>query len=101
MASMTASPPRTSGKALAAFGLALLSFGLGLVIGVPALLLVAVSLPLCLLARRDIRRSDGRLQGCGWAKAALAGNGVSLLTCLVLLPAVAKVRETAHKMQSV
>jgi hypothetical protein len=98
MESQMACPPRTSGKALAAFGLALLSFGLGIAVGVPALLLVALSVPLCLLARRDVRRSDGPLMGRGWARAALVVNGVSLLTVLALLPAIARVREAANKM---
>src|SRR5437879_2402525 len=92
------SPSPTSGKALAAFGLALGAFGLGLAVGVPALALAAVSVALGLLARRDLRRSDGRLVGRGYAKASLAVNGLSLLSFLVVQPAIERVRETANKM---
>ena len=51
--------PATSGKAIVSLLLALLSFGVGLAAGCPALLVGAVSLVLAVLAMLDIHRSRG------------------------------------------
>ncbi len=91
-------PPRadqkTSGKAVAALVLGLLSCG---ITGLPAIILGIISLI-------EINNSRGRLRGKGMAVAGLVLGGLSFLAAPVmfglLIPAVQKVREAAGDVQS-
>jgi hypothetical protein len=90
----------TSGKASAALVLGLLSFCLGILTAIPAIILAILSL-------NEISRSRGRLGGKGLAIAGLicACLGTVLLVLLVLpvlllVPAVSEVREATTRIQS-
>ncbi len=86
--------PTTSGKAIASLVLGLLSFGVPIVLAIPAILLAILGL-------RDIRRSQGRLVG---RRLAIAGIVTSLVGNLIfglavvfgLLPAVRAVASEEH-----
>jgi prepilin-type processing-associated H-X9-DG protein len=90
---------QTSGKAVAALILGLLSLCLSLVAGVPAVLCGVLSLG-------DISRSGGRLRGQGMAIAGIVLGGVGslliapLILIALLVPAVQKVRSAAERIKS-
>ncbi len=88
--------PRTSGKAITAFVLGLLSFCLWIFAGIPAIVYGILGL-------RDIGASRGRLKGQGLAIAGMILGGVAMLLAVpflliaLLVPAVQKVREAAGR----
>ncbi len=89
-------PPRTSGKAIAAFVLGLCSFVCNIFTGVPAIILGCLGLS-------DINRSRGRLTG-GWMAITgivLGCLGSTLILVALLLPAVQAAREAARRAQCV
>jgi hypothetical protein len=89
-------PEGTSGKAVAALVLGLLVFCVGLLAGIPAIILGVLSL-------NDIKRSRGRLGGRGLAIAGVVLGSLSVVLSLLaalLVPAVFKVREAAARIQS-
>jgi hypothetical protein len=90
-------PPRTSGKAVGALVLGLLSLCLlGVLAGVPAIILGA-------MGAREVDRSRGRVGGKGMAVVGMVLGGISVVTtllALLLIPAVWKVREAAARVQS-
>jgi ABC-type Na+ efflux pump permease subunit len=87
-----------SGKATASLVLGLLSFGLWLIAGIPALILGV-------LALRDIERSRGRLTGQGRALTGVIAGGVSSLMFIplaavlvfILLGSIQAARETQRR----
>jgi hypothetical protein len=90
-------PSGTSGKATTAFILGLLSFCLGPLLGIPALIFAILGLS-------EIGKSRGRLGGKGLAVTGLVLSCFSilvtpLLLIAVLVPAVQKVREAAARAQ--
>jgi hypothetical protein len=91
-------PSGTSGKAVAAFILGLLSFCLPLLLGIPAIIFAILGLG-------DINRSRGRVGGRGLAiTGIILGSASMLIGPLVMLallvPAVQKVREAAARTES-
>ena len=87
-------PEATSGKAVAALILGLMSLCLSIFTGIPAIILGAMSLS-------QIKRSRGRLGGQGMAIAGIVLGAASLVLVTpalligLLVPAVQKVREAA------
>jgi hypothetical protein len=91
-------PTGTSGKAIASLILGFLSACLGIIAGIPAIILGVLGLI-------EVDRSRGRLGGKGLAIAGLVlGLGGSCIMPMILiallLPAVQKVREAATRIQS-
>jgi hypothetical protein len=88
-------PTRTSGKAIAALVLGILSLCGNILFGIPAIILAIMGLV-------DVSRSNGRVRGTGLAITGmiLAAIGMIVVPILFLFPAIAKVREAATRVKS-
>lgn len=94
------SQPRTSGKAIAALVLGILSFCVPFLLAIPAIILGILGL-------KEINASQGRVQGQGIAIAGMVTSIVGSLFIMVLavpigllLPAVQKTREAANRVRT-
>lgn len=86
----------TSGKAIAALVLGLVSFGCPVLASLPAIILA-------IMAMGEIKRSDGMRKGQGMAVTGLILGILSIFVMVpvgLLLPAVMKVREASARMRS-
>ncbi len=89
-------PTRTSGKAIAALVLSILSFVGSCLLGIPAIIFA-------ILALVDVGRSNGRVRGTGLAITALILSLIGMIGVPILLipPAISKVRDAAARAKSV
>jgi hypothetical protein len=88
---------KISRKAAVSVVLAMLSLCLWAFTKIPALPVGVACLVLAILALRDIRRSQAELRGRQLARGSIAIELAGMLSFLVMVPAVQRVREAAQR----